>query len=138
MVEGFYGRPWTAVERTELFSWMNECGTMGTYMYAPKDDLLHRGRWRDLYSEEQAQALRAVIELTKANGMRFVYSIAPGLDMAYTSEADRTALYAKIDQIVGLGCSEFAILFDDIPETLPEADAVVFRSFAHAQADVSK
>ena len=137
VIEGFYGRPWTDEERTELFSWMTECGSMNTYMYAPKDDLLHRGRWRELYSDEQAASLKALIDLTYSNNMRFIYSIAPGLDMAYTSEADQAALLAKIDQIVTLGCSEFAILFDDIPETLPEADAQVFTSFAHAQGTVS-
>ena len=137
VVEGFYGRPWTAEERTELFSWMTSCATMSTYMYAPKDDLLHRGRWRELYSNEQAKALKAVIDLATANHMRFVYSIAPGLDMAYVCEKDRALLLAKINQIIALGCCEFAILFDDIPEELPEDDAKVFRSFAHAQGDVS-
>jgi len=137
VIEGFYGRPWTAEERTELFSWMTDCGSMNTYMYAPKDDLLHRGRWRELYAPAEAKALQELIALTHSKGMRFIYSIAPGLDMAYASDADRAALNTKIDQVVSIGCSEFAILFDDIPETLLEADAKVFNSFAHAQGIVS-
>jgi protein O-GlcNAcase/histone acetyltransferase len=137
VVEGFYGRPWTPVERAELYSWMNDTGTLSTYMYAPKDDLLHRGRWRELYPDAEAAVLAEAIRATTESGIRFVYSIAPGLDMAYTSEADRAALLAKIDQVAGMGCTEFAILFDDIPESLPESDATKFRSFAHAQSDVS-
>ena len=124
VVEGFYGRPWSSVERSELFSWMNESGTLSTYMYAPKDDLLHRGRWRELYPVAEAGVLAEAIRLTSDAGIRFVYSIAPGMDMAYTSEADRAALLAKIDQVAAMGCSEFAILFDDIPESLPESDTV--------------
>lgn len=137
VVEGFYGRPWIPAERCELYAWMNDTGTLTTYMYAPKDDLFHRGRWRELYPESEAAALADTIRMTKDAGIRFMYSIAPGLDMAYTSESDRAALLAKIDQIASLGCTEFAILFDDIPETLPEADASKFRSFAHAQSDVA-
>ncbi|MBN4046733.1 beta-N-acetylglucosaminidase domain-containing protein [bacterium AH-315-P07] len=137
VVEGFYGRPWTPAERQQLYTWMNDTGTLTTYMYAPKDDLLHRGRWRDLYPDAEAAALSDAIRMTTEAGIRFVYSIAPGLDMAYTSESDRAALLAKIDQVASFGCTEFAILFDDIPETLPEADAKTFRSFAHAQSDVS-
>ncbi|MFP6581286.1 MAG: beta-N-acetylglucosaminidase domain-containing protein [Candidatus Hydrogenedentota bacterium] len=137
VVEGFYGRPWTAVERSELFGWMNDSGTLSTYMYAPKDDLLHRGRWRELYADAEADALRDVITLTRSKGIRFVYSIAPGLDIQYASDDDRAKLVAKVDQIVGLGCTEFAILFDDIPESLCEDDAKQFSSFAQAQAVVS-
>lgn len=137
VVEGFYGRPWTSAERCELYAWMNDTGTLSTYMYAPKDDLLHRGRWRELYSEAEAAALADAIRMTREADIRFVYSIAPGLDMCYTSEADRSVLLAKIDQIASFGCTEFAILFDDIPESLSEADAKKFRSFAHAQAYVA-
>lgn len=137
VVEGFYGRPWSALEREELFGWMNDCGTLGVYMYAPKDDLLHRGRWRELYPNTEAAALASVIELTRSKGIRFVYSIAPGLDIAYTSAEDRAKLMAKVDQVAAMGCTEFAILFDDIPEKLSDADAREFSSFAGAQADVA-
>src|SRR5262245_29173716 len=47
VVEGFYGKPWTHGERTELFEWMAEWG-LNTYLYAPKDDLKHRAIWREL------------------------------------------------------------------------------------------
>lgn len=137
VVEGFYGRPWSAVERSELFRWMNDCGTLSTYMYAPKDDLFHRGRWREMYPPAEEQALKDAIELTRSKGIRFVYSIAPGLDMRYASDADRAKLLAKVDQIVALGCTEFAILFDDIPESLSEEDAKQFSSFAEAHALIS-
>ena len=137
VVEGFYGRPWSADERTELFGWMNDCGTLGVYMYAPKDDLLHRGRWRELYPAAEAAALQSVIGLTRSKGIRFVYAIAPGLDIAYASAEDRAKLLAKVDQVAAMGCTEFAILFDDIPEAMSEADSMEFGTFAGAQADVA-
>ena len=60
VIEGFYGQPWSRVERLELFGWMQDWG-LNTYFYAPKDDLKHRALWRQLYSEAEAAALREVI-----------------------------------------------------------------------------
>ena len=52
VIEGFYGQPWTASERLQLFDWMVAWG-LGTYFYAPKDDLHHRALWREPYSADQ-------------------------------------------------------------------------------------
>src|SRR5438093_11831203 len=79
VVEGFYGRPWSAAQRGQLFAWMQSWG-MNTYLYAPKDDLKHRLLWRELYTESDAAELKTLIRNCRGKGLNFVYAVAPGLD----------------------------------------------------------
>jgi protein O-GlcNAcase/histone acetyltransferase len=116
-VEGFYGHPWTAAQRRQLFDWM-QAWELNTYLYAPKDDLKHRTRWRDLYSDGEASELRALIAEGQSKGLQFIYAIAPGLDAEFATSAGLLALQQKVRQLVDLGCAHFALLFDDIA-TMP-------------------
>ena len=61
-LEGFYGRPWRLDQRLQLFEWMKEWDGMNTYMYAPKDDLYHRSKWRELYPEKELSVLKNLIQ----------------------------------------------------------------------------
>lgn len=136
VIEGFYGKPWTEAERFELFDWMSGWG-LNSYLYAPKDDLKHRAQWRELYSATEAGVLRAVIARCAAKSIRFIYALAPGLDIFYSSAADSKFLQSKIEQVRALGCERFALLFDDIPDSMREEDRKAFGSFAAAQAAVA-
>jgi protein O-GlcNAcase/histone acetyltransferase len=82
VVEGFYGRPWTPAQRHALVRRLGALG-LNTYLYAPKDDLRHRARWREAYPAGEAAALRDLIAACGAAGVEFVYALAPGLDPAY-------------------------------------------------------
>ncbi len=136
VVEGFYGRPWSAVQRRQLFLWMRSWG-MNTYLYAPKDDLKHRTCWRELYTDEEAGALKSLIRDCQDQGLNFIYAIAPGLDLAYANKTDATILRQKSAQMIALGCRAFALLFDDIQPTLSPEDTKTFRSVAAAQSFVA-
>lgn len=136
-LEGFYGRPWRDNQRQQLFQWLKEWDGMNTYMYAPKDDLYHRSHWRTLYPNENVKELTALIEDCHGKGIDFIYAIAPGLDLTYSDEDDWFALKQKIQQVQKMGCTQFAILFDDIPPELSEKDEREFSSFANAQAMIS-
>lgn len=126
VIEGFYGRPWSSLERLELFDWMAAWG-LNTYVYAPKDDLHHRALWRESYPSEDAGGLRQLVEACRARGIRFVYGLSPGLDIHYGSETDLNHLKDRLEQMMALGCADFSLLFDDIPD----------GSFASAQCDVA-
>jgi len=132
VVEGFYGRPWPAAQRRQLFAWMGHWG-MNAYLYAPKDDLKHRALWRARYTAREADELKTVIHHCRANGLKFIYSIAPGLDITYSSKRDAAALRKKAAQLIELACRRFAILFDDITPVPSSADARAFASVAAAQ-----
>ncbi len=133
VVEGFYGRPWQPAQRLELLARMGQWG-MHAYMYAPKDDVKHRALWRQLYTPAECEQLQALVQAAHGHGVRFIYSIAPGLDIEHTSNEDMQCLLAKVDQVLQLGVTSLAVLFDDIPAELTPADASAFGSAAAAQA----
>ncbi|XP_061736890.1 protein O-GlcNAcase isoform X2 [Nerophis ophidion] len=136
VVEGFYGRPWTMEQRTELFKREQKWG-LNTYLYAPKDDYKHRMYWRDLYCPEEAGQLIALISAAKQHNIDFIYAISPGLDITFSNRKEVTALKRKLDQVRDFGCSSFSLLFDDIETEMCPADKQAFSSFAHAQVAIT-
>ncbi len=136
VIEGFYGQPWTQAERLTLFQWMSEWG-LNTYLYAPKDDLKHRALWRETYSPSEATPLAENIRACAARGLRFFYALGPGLDIRYSSESDLDSLRARFGQMLRLGCQDFCLLFDDIPDRIDPADLTRWGSLASAQSQLT-
>ncbi|WP_424952519.1 beta-N-acetylglucosaminidase domain-containing protein [Deinococcus sp.] len=114
VIEGFYGRPWTPAQRRRLYGWMASWG-MNTYLYAPKDDLWHRARWRDPYPLREQEVLASLASDARSHSVRFVYALAPGLDFDWGAPRDQKALLGKVASLTALGVRDFALLFDDIP-----------------------
>ncbi len=136
VIEGFYGKPWSEAERFELFDWMAAWG-LNTYLYAPKDDLKHRVLWREPYSASEAGTLGAVIRTCQQRNLRFIYALSPGLDIRYTRETELEHLRGRFAQMLALGCRDFALLFDDIPDRMDAEDRERFGTFASAQSHVT-
>lgn len=136
VIEGFYGRDWTAAQKHMVMDWMQRAG-MNAYIYGPKDDVNIRARWRIPYSHTQLSALADLKSQAEARGLRFLMSLAPALDITYSSSGDRAAIAARIDQMIGFGVTDVVLLYDDIPSVLPEPDRARFANFAEAQADVA-
>lgn len=137
VVEGFYGRPWSAAQRRELIGRLRTLG-LNTYLYAPKDDLRHRTRWREAYPIGETSELRALIATCRDAGIDFVYAVAPGLDRDFSTPGGHAALARKVDHLAELGARHFAVLFDDIipaPASgnlgATEHDAAPQVAFAH-------
>lgn len=127
VLEGFYGRPWTWDERVEVV----RTSGMGLYVWAPKDDPLHREAWRDPWPEEHLDGFRRLC----ADGSFDVgIAISPGLSMDYGSSAEREALLAKVLPVVELGTTLVVLALDDIPPRpgLGEEHAAV-TSWLHQQ-----
>ena len=136
VIEGFYGKPWTPAERTELFGWMARWG-LNTYFYAPKDDLHHRALWREPYSAADAGELAQLVEACRQRNVYFVYALSPGLDIRYRDETELDRLYARFEQMLAMGCEHFSLLFDDIPDRLEPQDIARWGSLASAQCHVA-
>jgi len=136
VIEGFYGPPWSPAEREELLAAMPGWG-LNTYLYGPKDDLHHRALWREPYAATEAAGLASLIAGCAARGVQFFYALGPGLDLRFSDAADRACLRARLAQIMDFGGQHFALLFDDIPDRMHDADRARFGSFAAAQADVA-
>jgi hypothetical protein len=132
VIEGFYGRAWTHGQRVEMLDWIAEAG-MNCFIYAPKDDIKIRARWRELYSPAEARDIKALADAAAERRLTFVVAIAPCLDVTYSDGVDLEALKRRLDQLIDLGVKRFALLFDDIPSTMMPADEKAFSSFAAAQ-----
>lgn len=116
VIEGFYGEPWSHTDRLSILEF---CGQykLNTYIYAPKDDLKHREKWRELYTDSEKEEMSELISCAKENYVDFVYAISPGLDINYGARynQEKETLIAKCESMYQLGVRSFALLLDDIP-----------------------
>jgi hyaluronoglucosaminidase len=125
LIEGFYGTPWSDDDRVAYFEFA-ERNALNMYVYAPKDDPLHRERWRELYDEEGLARLAPLVRSAHDHGVEFVYAIHPALSMRYSDDGDHAALIARAQQLWDVGVRSFALLFDDVEYTLADEDAGIF------------
>ena len=99
---------------------------MNTYVYAPKDDPLHRNNWRGLYTEDQIEnEIKPQAEAGNKSKVRFVYALAPfhndgearGKHFRFDTEEhyqeDLKELKAKYMQTIDAGVRQIALLADD-------------------------
>lgn len=114
VVEGFYGAPWTHDARLELIEFAGAHG-MNAYLYAPKDEPRHRAQWREPYDREEMARFEELARVASANGVRFAFSVSPGLDVEYESPRDRAVLVDKLAALLDAGVTWFWLLLDDIP-----------------------
>lgn len=132
VIEGFYGRAWNKAQRVEMLDWIARAG-MNTFVYGPKDDIKIRARWRETYNAAEAADLRELVEAAGQRQLSLMVALAPCLDVVYSDASDLEALKRRLDQLLDLGVTQFALLFDDIPHKMADADEALFASFALAQ-----
>ena len=131
-IEGFYGPTWENSKRLSVMKLMASYG-MNTYFYAPKDDVYHRAKWRDVYPENELTNLKNLLKNALENQYDFHWTIGPGLTYKYTSDKDFEILINKIKSIYNIGVRNFGLLLDDIPwEFQYEEDEKEFDSVVDA------
>ena len=113
-IEGFYGVPWSHQARLDHMEFYGE-HKMNTYIYTPKDDLLLRYQWRELYSGEDLARMGELVGAANANHVDFTFALSPGNDICYSSQEDFDATIAKFEQLRDLGVDSFYVALDDIP-----------------------
>jgi len=132
LVEGFYGPPWPHPER---LTWLERLGAWGMnrYVYAPKDDPLHRAEWRTPYPEAQRREHAELVERGAACGVAVGFAVSPGLSITCSSPADVGALQRKLRSFADLGAGFLSLALDDVPARLVhEADRRTFTGLADA------
>jgi len=136
VVEGFYGTPWTSEQRYDIIEFMGEFD-LTHYVYAPKDDPLHRSRWADLYGSEAIDEFRNLLTAGSDNNVTIWFAISPGLSISYSDTADFRRLTRKLDQVIEAGFRHIALFLDDVPEVLrTKADIEAYPNLAYAHADL--
>jgi hyaluronoglucosaminidase len=134
IVEGFFGPPWSMVQRKAMFAFGAE-RCMNTYLYAPKDDPYHRERWQAPYPPRRWRALLQLIGAARARNIDFVYGFHPGRGLCFSAQQPVNILLKKAQPFHAAGVRTFAVLFDDIPSRLEHpVDRKLFNnSLAHAE-----
>ena len=118
VVEGFYGKEWTAEERADVLGFCHS-SNLNAYIYAPKDDPYHRMKWREPYPAKKLVELKNLAAVARQNNVRFVFAVSPGLDLNYhgaKGEEDFGLLMRKLDAMYQIGVRDFAIFFDDLKD----------------------
>ncbi|MCP4436234.1 MAG: hypothetical protein GY812_12175 [Actinomycetia bacterium] len=110
VIEGFYGTPWTWEVRAEVCRHLAGHG-MDTWIYAPKDDPLHRDRWREPYGDDFLADLSGMVD---SQPMTVGFAVSPGLSLDPDSDSDRRALLAKLESVQAAGVRTMGVFFDDI------------------------
>ncbi|WP_164745218.1 beta-N-acetylglucosaminidase domain-containing protein [Georgenia faecalis] len=113
-IEGFYGIPWSHQARLDLLEYSGE-HKMNTYIYTPKDDLLLRANWRELYEGDELAQIAELIDQANRHHVDFTFALSPGNSICYSSEEDYQATINKFEQLRDLGVDSFYIALDDIP-----------------------
>lgn len=133
IVEGFYGRPWRWADRLAMLAFMADW-RLNTYIYAPKNDPLHRELWRVPYGRKAMAHFHALAAEASRHRVDFGVAVSPGLSLTYSDEGDYRLLLAKFRQFTGLGLTIFGLYLDDIPFDLVHGeDRSRFATLAGAQ-----
>ena len=132
VVEGFYGPPFADEDRRWLFERIGAWG-MNRYLYAPKDDPLHRDAWRDPYPEDRMREFGRWIGHGGKHGVEVGFALSPGLSIRYSSAEDVRALATKFAGFRERGARFFGLALDDVPSELQhEVDRGAFSGLASA------
>lgn len=129
VIEGFYGLPWSWRERSRMVRAMAGLG-LGAYLYAPKDDPLHRGRWREPYPDDEMDRFGSWNGEARGLGVTVFFGISPFIDFEGDDEDYRTLLNKAL-QFAARGFTGFALLADDIEfEVAVQVDGALGGSHA--------
>ena len=135
-LEGYYGKLLSWTERDDLLKYLANLG-LSTYCYAPKEDIQHRLRWRELHSQEWQKSFAQFCQSASDLEVSIVAGIAPGLDFDFDpkdiSSSDFQCLLTKAKNFLHHGAHEILVLWDDIDEDGYVGANGVSEGTAHAR-----
>lgn len=117
LIEGFYGPPWSWDARDRMVDFLAANG-FDLCVYAPKDDPLHRARWREPLPEHEVGRFERLARRSADAGVELSYGLSP-IDMGQGDQGAVEVLVAKTLQLQERGIDSFCLLFDDLPKDLP-------------------
>jgi hyaluronoglucosaminidase len=113
VIEGFYGRPWSWRERERMADFM-AANALNFLAYAPKNDPLHRDRWREPYLPDEVERFHRFARRCDRLGIEFAFGVSP-LRFDYSSGTDFDLLWDKLATFAAAGIRSFGLLMDDMP-----------------------
>lgn len=122
-IEGFYGPLYSFEERLDLIRFLPEAG-LNTYIYAPKLDPFHRGRWREPYPADWLAHFGELASTADDVGVRFVFALSPGGGFD-PDGGDQALVEEKLGTLLDRGVRHFCLFFDDLAAGSRAADPAV-------------
>lgn len=133
IVEGFYGRPYTVENRLSLLDFCKRY-KMNVYVYGPKSDPYHLGKWREEYPATLTEReryfglitqddVRQIATKAQACHVDFVWAAHPalenGIGFGSNADVDRGVndILDKFEHMHQLGVRSFGIFIDDMNYT---------------------
>lgn len=113
IIEGYYGRPWSAEDRVALIADLAPVG-FSFFIHAPKADPFLRRRWREDHPPDHKRALIELSAECARLGVRFGVGLSPYEIYLGFDEQAKTALARKLAWLDQIGVTDLAILFDDM------------------------
>ncbi len=121
VVEGFYAKPepgWSHEGRISLIKFLGR-NKMNTFIYGPKDDPYHGfsgKKWREPYPAEEGKRITELLNVSKAHGVNFVWTVHTGGDPDWSKDPIiiRDACMVKFNAMYDLGVRSFGFFFDDV------------------------
>ncbi len=123
IIEGYYGRPWSAADRLALIADLAPHG-FSFFIHAPKADPFLRRRWREDHPADEKRALADLAAACARLGVRFGVGLSPYEIYLGFDEDAKTALARKLAWLDEIGITDLAILFDDMRGDLPDLAAI--------------
>lgn len=117
-IEGYYGNPWSNEDRAELMRFGGDY-KLNTYFFAPKDDIYHNKKWRELYPAKELAEIKKLAKVGNETKNKYVYALHPFMHHAirFDSESnyqkDLNIIKAKFTQLLENDVRAFSILADD-------------------------
>ncbi len=113
VIEGFFGRAWSAQARTAYATFLAE-QSFDCYIYAPKSDHYLRRDWYKPWPVATFAAIQEQVNTYHQAGLRFGVGLSPGdLLQRHVDTAYRRQIRTKVREINQWGVDILCILFDD-------------------------
>lgn len=123
IIEGFYGKPYSSEVRKDLLRFMMR-NKMNCYVYGPKSDVYHSGKWTEAYPTELTEAqrksgfvtqqdLREFTDVAHQTKVSVVWAIHPGDDLLNDNGVVEKIM-GKFAKMHTLGFRQFAVFADDV------------------------
>ena len=142
-IEGYYGKLLNWKSRKKLVEKMY-ANKMNKYIYAPKEDKLHRLNWRKNYPDYWCKEFKKFCEFSRKKNISVGIGLSPGLDFDFNClyeaknkndliESDLMILIKKFKKLLKFGANNLVLLLDDIPDNFNEKHKNINEGFLHAK-----
>lgn len=113
LIEGFYGKPWSWDERTDILDFLRSHG-YSYYIYAPKCDRKLRVEWQEQWSQEEFENIKNFKQSCVNNNISFGVGLSPFELYLNWTDVGKRDLINKLIEINKLDADIIWILFDNM------------------------